>query len=63
MVNESEQWEINGNNLELVPLDEVQTVSLPVAIPLQSRPLGFPRGEAGAPQRGVTDEGRRAPKA
>ena len=26
------------------------------------RPLGFPRGEAGAPQRGVTEEGWRAPK-
>ena len=36
VVNESKQWEINGNNLELVPLDGVQTVFLPVAIPLQS---------------------------
>ena len=30
---------------------------------IRTGPLGFPRGEAGAPQRGVTDEGWRAPKA
>ena len=48
VVNESEQGEIRGNNLELIPLDKVQTVSH-LSPSLFSQPLraaSFPPGEA-----------------